>query len=52
MWSLYERTNEELISGANLFNYTGKKLEPLRFSNGKTQDDVVNEVLDLISKAM
>ena len=50
MWSLYERTNEELISGANLFNYTGKKLEPLRFSNGKTQDDVVNEVLDLISK--
>ncbi|MEI6731994.1 MAG: helicase C-terminal domain-containing protein, partial [archaeon] len=26
----------------------GKKLEPLRFSNGKTQEDVTNEVVNLI----
>ncbi len=34
-WSLYEND---------------KFLEPLKFSNGKTQEDVVNEVLDLIKK--
>lgn len=33
MWSLYEEK---------------KRLEPLRFSNGKTQEDVVNEVLNEI----
>ncbi len=27
-----------------------KKLEPLKFSNGKTQEDVVNEVVNLIKK--
>ncbi len=32
-WNLYEK---------------GKFLEPLKFSNGKTQEDVVNEVLDSI----
>ena len=32
-WSLYE---------------DGKRLPPLRFSNGKTQEDVVKEVVDLI----
>jgi len=35
MWSLY---NKELF------------LEPLKFSNGKTQEDVVNEVLDSIKE--
>jgi len=35
MWSLYDNS---------------KFLEPLRFSNGKTQEDVVKEALDLISK--
>ena len=34
-WSLYKE---------------GKFLEPLRFSNGKTQEDVVKEVLNLIDK--
>jgi Rad3-related DNA helicase len=34
-WSLYKN---------------GKFLEPLKFSNGKTQKDVVNEVLDLFEK--
>ncbi len=28
----------------------GKFLEPLRFSNGKTQEDVVNEILDAIKQ--
>ena len=36
MWSLYERKENEEGEGANLFNYSGKKLEPLTFSNGKT----------------
>jgi Rad3-related DNA helicase len=49
MWSLYERTEEE-GEGANLFNYSGKELKPLKFSNGKTQADVVKEILDLINK--
>ena len=35
MWSLYEN---------------GKFLEPLIFSNGKTQEDVVREILDLIKQ--
>ena len=34
-WNLYEK---------------GRFLEPLRFSNGKTQEDVVSEVLNLIEK--
>ncbi len=35
MWSLYEGEN---------------KLEPLKFSNGKSQEDVVNEVVNLIKQ--
>lgn len=35
VWNLYEK---------------GKFLEPLKFSNGKTQEDIVKEVLDLIKK--
>ena len=34
----------------NLYNKEGKFLEPLKFSNGKTQEDVVKEVLNEISK--
>ena len=34
VWNLYEK---------------GKFLEPLKFSNGKTQEDVVNEVLNSIN---
>ena len=34
-WSLYDN---------------GTKLEPLRFSNGKTQEDVVREIVDLVRK--
>jgi len=50
MWSLYERKENEEGEGANLFNYSGEKLEPLKFSNGKTQADVVKEILDAINE--
>src|SRR3989338_4791309 len=33
----------ENVSGFNLYK-EGKKLPPLKFSNGKTQEDIVNEV--------
>lgn len=55
MWSLYNK--KEGVGGdigdslgENLFDYDGEKLEPLKFSNGKTQADVVKEVLDEIEK--
>jgi Rad3-related DNA helicase len=48
MWSLYERTENDEGEGANLFNYSGEKLEPLTFSNGKTQADVVKEIFEAI----
>jgi Rad3-related DNA helicase len=49
MWSLYKRTEAcEDNSGANLFSESGEELKPLKFSNGKTQADVVKEILDLI----
>ena len=45
------KDNKELEIGDNsswsLYS-NGHKLEPLRFSNNKTQQDVVNEVVDLI----
>lgn len=50
MWSLYEKNEEDSGLGANLFNYSARKLEPLKFSNGKTQEDVVNEILESINK--
>ena len=49
MWSLYRRT-EEKGDGANLFNYSGELLEPLKFSNGKTQEDVVEETMKAIKE--
>lgn len=49
MWSLYERKNEDSSDGVNLFDYSGEKLKPLKFSNGKTQEDVVKEVLETIN---
>jgi Rad3-related DNA helicase len=50
-WSLYEKKEEEVGDsvGGGIFNYTGKKLEPLTFSNGKTQEDVVQEVREAIN---
>jgi Rad3-related DNA helicase len=50
MWSLYKRTDDsEDNSGVNLFSSSGVELEPLKFSNGKTQSDVVKEILDSIN---
>ncbi|MCR4285206.1 MAG: DEAD/DEAH box helicase family protein [archaeon] len=49
MWSLFEKKESDYGIGAGLFDYTGKKLEPLVFSNGKTQTDIVKEVLDSIN---
>jgi len=49
MWSLYKRKEDDEGVGAGLFNYSGEKLEPLKFSNGKTQADVVKETLDAIA---
>jgi Rad3-related DNA helicase len=48
VWSLYLKKEDNSGIGAGLFEYTGEKLEPLKFSNGKTQEDVVNEVMDAI----
>ena len=47
-WSLYQKKESESGIGQGLFNYSGEKLGPLKFSNGKTQEDVVNEVLKSI----
>lgn len=47
MWSLYEKA--ENCDSINPFDSDGKKLEPLNFSNGKTQADVVREILDAIA---
>jgi len=45
MWSLFKKKE-----GEGVFDYSGEELPPLRFSNGKTQADVVAEILDLIEK--
>ncbi len=52
MWSLYKKNqgDTEQETGEGIFNYTGEKLCPLKFSNNKTQEDVVKEVLDEINK--
>jgi superfamily II DNA or RNA helicase len=50
MWSLYKRDENCSVEGANLFNYSGEKLDPLKFSNGKTQADVVKEIVESINQ--
>lgn len=47
MWSLYKKI--ESSDSVNPFDTEGEKLEPLVFSNGKSQADIVKEVLDAIS---
>ena len=42
---------EEIIDNSSWsLHHAGGKLEPLRFSNSKTQEDVVNEVVSLIKE--
>lgn len=46
MWSLFKK---KIGEGLDTFDCSGDKLEPLMFSNGKTQADVVKEILDSIN---
>ena len=48
MWSLYNRVNNP--DSINPFDSDGEALPPMKFSNGKTQADVVKEILDSIEK--
>ena len=53
-WSLYRKKEDENLVGG-IFDYASESLDgdvlsPLRFSNNKTQEDVVAEVLDAIEK--
>jgi len=54
MWSLYKKINTNPKSQipnpklVNPFDSDGEELSPLKFSNGKTQADVVKEILDSI----
>ncbi len=50
MWSLYRRKEEDESIGEGIFNYSGEKLEPLKFSNGKTQEDIVREILESVKE--
>ena len=47
MWSLYNKI--ENPDSVNPFDSDGEKLKPLKFSNGKTQSDIVKEILDAIN---
>ncbi|MCK4649594.1 DEAD/DEAH box helicase family protein [Candidatus Pacearchaeota archaeon] len=47
MWSLYNKI--ENPDSINPFDANGEELEPLKFSNGKTQADIVKEILDAIN---
>ena len=49
MWSLFRKRDDESCSTSpGIFDFDGEKLEPLKFSNGKTQADIVKEILDAI----
>jgi len=50
MWSLYRRKESEEELGEGLFDFIGDKLDPLIFTNGKNQADVVKEILEQIQK--
>jgi Rad3-related DNA helicase len=47
-WSFYEKTPTQ--NSSDIFNTEGKLLEPLKFSNGKTQQDVVEETMQAIKE--
>ncbi|MBM3234093.1 hypothetical protein FJZ19_03290 [Candidatus Pacearchaeota archaeon] len=44
MWSLYKKKEGEFLD-----EYSGEKLSPLIFSNSKTQEDVIKEILEAIN---
>lgn len=47
MWSLFNKKED---NGSFLGEFSGEKLEPLKFSNNKTQEDVVKEILESIEQ--
>ena len=54
IWDDYGQDDEthnlqDDVKGFNLYN-NGERLNPLVFSNGKSQEDIVNEVISHISK--
>ena len=55
MWSLFRKKEEDIFSDEpdkGIFDYSSENSEtlaPLKFSNNKTQEDVVKEVLDAIN---
>ncbi|MAG39853.1 hypothetical protein CMI41_02720 [Candidatus Pacearchaeota archaeon] len=49
-WSLNEKTNEKEDNSSDIFSHSGKELEPMKFSSGKTQEDIVNETLEAIKE--
>lgn len=48
MWSLYKKTNNP--DSINPFDTDGEEMKPLAFSNGKTQADIVKEILKAIEE--
>jgi Rad3-related DNA helicase len=49
-WGLYKKKDGvELDDSLDVFDTCGDKLEPLKFTNGKTQEDIVKEVMDAIN---
>ncbi|MDO8517418.1 MAG: helicase C-terminal domain-containing protein [Nanoarchaeota archaeon] len=51
MWSLFKReVSENSENSSGIFDFSGEKLEPIKFSNGKTQADIVKEILDAIEQ--
>lgn len=47
MWSLHKKKEAE---SGGIFDYIGEKLEPMIFSNNKSQADVVSEILKAIEE--
>jgi len=45
-WSLFRKKEEDNPDDKNIFSFSGEKLEPLKFSNGKTQEDVIKEIME------
>lgn len=50
-WSLYKKAEgveSALDNPGDLFSFSGERLDPLKFTNGKTQEDIVKEVMAAI----
>jgi len=50
MWSLFKNKKDDSEGGIFDYSTSGECLTPLKFSNGKTQEDVVKEILSEIEK--